>query len=738
MNGKWFTKIIYIVSCFCCFVFLNPATAVAQKNEKNKAANKNENPKTDPSLPPPDQEMVYFKNLNAIPYYFDSKKIGEIGKLESKGDKQNMYLQLLKYVQQFGIENFFKNNFFLWALGKLSEELGYLKQAKSLYRYVLKHHRSGNIQEARLYYDSLVRNDMDYYLPVAYYYQLIEARKAIDEKYAVKGRAIRLEKEINDTTASDYGPTLAKQGERIMMIFTSNRNLSQNNRSLTYQRKDSLVPPNEDLFVTTKMDTFYLVETEIGRIVDTVKWKRAEPLYGLNSIYNEGSASISRDGQTIYFSRCDSPDGFGSCDLYMAEKKDTLWGNVRNLGIEVNSMSWESHPSLSHTEDTLFFASDRLGGFGMADIYLTYKVRDESGNWNGKWSRAQNLGPTVNTRLSEVSPFYHPRYPVLYFSSNGQLVNFGYKEEGTGSLNSFDIYKTRQEKMKVEADGQAKDVLFWTEPKNVGPLINTKGDEYYFAIDEKAEMLYFAKTDTVQYFKKAMTKKGLDTVWYKKSVMKLYSFPLPMEAQPNAVVLLKGSVKDSITGEVLSGIISIIDLDNGIEVAPKYLRPDGTYEFELIRNNKYLVVITGDDFFRVEREFLLEGDTVLNVETPSMKFQKWKFSSIEFQPGAWDVTAEMEPDLQKLVTFLVDHPNLGLRVTGHTEVLGDANYNLELSQSRADAIKVYINKKGKFKSDRVIAIGYGGSQPIVSEERSDDDKKLNRRVEFEILRLEEN
>ncbi|WP_223284381.1 TolB-like translocation protein [Hymenobacter qilianensis] len=79
----------------------------------------------------------------------------------------------------------------------------------------------------------------------------------------------------------------------------------------------------------------------------------------------------------------------------------------------MNSTAWDSQPTLSRGEDTLYFASDRLGGFGLSDIWFTARQK------NGQWGKAQNLGPVVNTRESEVSPFYHPMYNVLYFSSRG-------------------------------------------------------------------------------------------------------------------------------------------------------------------------------------------------------------------------------------------------------------------------------------------------------------------------------
>src|SRR5690606_24963859 len=101
----------------------------------------------------------------------------------------------------------------------------------------------------------------------------------------------------------------------------------------------------------------------------------------------------------------------------------------------------------------------------------------------------------------------------------------------------------------------------WDEPKNIGPLVNGEGSEYYFTIDSKSKTLFYAKSES--------DPNDLD----------LQSFPVPMEAQPEAIVSLKGSLTDSNTGKPLKGIVSIIDLDEGVEVAPKFLRPDGSFDF---------------------------------------------------------------------------------------------------------------------------------------------------------------
>lgn len=635
-----------------------------------------------------------FKNVNRIPYYYNRNKLLKIKKYYDRKDWRKMYTALKAYVLQFGVKNFYKETYLLWRLGKLSEQLGHIEEAKSLYRLVLKHHHNARKKEIRLYYDSLTTLDKDYYLPIEYYKNLVGVpNKFVDTMDVATANTTKMNDSIN-SGYSDYGPSITKRGKKSMMVFTSQR-----------KRKEfssGKVSFDENLYFSVRADSFY-IDKESGAI-DTIPWALAKPLKGINTDeYNEGSAVMSPDGKTVFFSRCESPDGYGNCDIFMAEKlEDGSYGNVQNLGPQINSISWDSHPALSHSGDTLFFASDRIGGFGMSDLYYTYKRGD------GSWAPAQNMGPNINTRHSEVSPFYHPGFDILYFSSNGHMVNFG----------NFDIYKT------YKMYGR------WTEPRNVGPLVNHDQNEYYFAIDPKSAFMFFAKADTILRWDHLKR----DSV--KVENLNIHSYPLPMEAHPNATIRLSGSVKDSISGKAFSGIVSIIDLDNGIEIAPKRLRPDGSYDFELIKNNNYLVVITGEDFYRIEKEFLLRGDTAIKISTPSIKFRKWKFTSIEFKEGKADVIPDMEADLDKLVILLADHPKLGLKISGHTDSSGDHASNLKLSQDRADAIKKYIVDKGKFDPKRVTAIGYGDTVPIIKNEKNDEDKKVNRRVEFEIITIE--
>ena len=208
----------------------------------------------------------------------------------------------------------------------------------------------------------------------------------------------------------------------------------------------------------------------------------------------------------------------------------------------------------------------------------------------------------VNTRESEVSPFYHPLYHVLYFSSRGQLLNFG----------DFDIYKT------YRVGGR------WQEPKNIGPLVNGKGSEYYFTIDRESKNLYYARSEAQEI-------NNLD----------LYSFPLPMEAQPLATTKVEGTLLDSVSSKPLKDIVSIIDTDNGVEVASKFIRPDGTFDFELIEGSHYAMLIQSNDFFSVEKQFALKGDTVMTLLTNSIDYKlPLIFQNLEFDAGQSDHAAQ--------------------------------------------------------------------------------------------------
>ena len=610
-------------------------------------------------------DLFHFPNINNILYYRGKRTRTKINQLEKARNWEKLYPILRKFVSKFGVVNFYKDTRLIWRLAKLTESRGNYGEAKLLYKLVLRHHRQGiDISKVELHYDSITKNNKDYYVPLDYYYELVDYRKEVDTLRPPRGVLLNMGNLVN-SKQSDYGPTLSNNDD--ILLFTSKRN--SHNRGID-------VTHDEDLFFSRRAHD---------------SWEPAEEFNHVNTKYNEGSACLSKDGKTLFFARCDAPDGYGDCDLFVAEIQpaDSTWGNVHNLGVNINSIAWDSHPSLSHTEDTLYFSSDRIGGYGLADIYYSTKNKDN------EWQKAKNAGPIINTRNSEVSPFHHHIFDVLYFSSNGQNLNFG----------EFDIYKSYWQEH------------VWGEPKNIGPLVNGPGSEFYFTIDSKANNLYYAR--------------GAENAMHN---LDLFSFPLPMEAQPGANTTFTGSLTDEESGEPFKGIVSIIDMDKGIEVAPKFLRPDGTFEFDLINSNNYLLIIQGEEFFRIEELFFLDGEMTLDKFTKPIA-STLEFESIEFGNAASQLTTEMYGDLDKLADFMLDNPGFHLIISGHTDSDGREEFNLQLSQERAEAIMEYLVYFGNVPEDRIEARGYGSSKPLV-EEISDENKNLNRRVEFEITRKE--
>lgn len=638
---------------------------------------------------------IDFNNINTYPFYLNEKVERKIQKLDSEEKWQELYPVLKDYVSKFGPLNFAVQTSYIWRLAKLTEVFGSPEDAKPLYAMVLKHHRKEmNISEVLARYDSLNKDKKEFYVPLDYYYELVEFRRQVDTLIPPKSVLKSMGTLVNSED-EDYAPVVAMNDS--VVLFTSKRNTAYD--GLT--KKES-----EDLFMTKLSNN---------------DWSAAELVEQTYSSFKEGSGYMTRDGKTIYFTRCGAPDGIGNCDLYVTQyfegeievdstyvlgtsnrnsddvleyktvkviKDTSYWTEAINLGETINSENWDSHPTLNATEDTLYFSSDRIGGFGMSDLYFSAKDKD------GDWQKAKNLGPIINTRANEVSPFFHPIYNVLYFSSNGHLLNFG----------DYDIYKS------------FKFPKGFSEPYNIGPLVNGEGTEFYFSIDRKSEYIYYARSEE--------SMEGLD----------LYSFPLPMAGQPLATTKLRGSVKD-VYGKIPKNlVVSIIDLDEGVEVAPKYARPDGTFEFDLINERNYLLVIQGDDIFRFEEFFFLNGEKTFEgvVERVSSKFE---FSSLEFENGKAEIVPEMHEDLRKVINFLIDHPDFNLMINGHTDSSGDKIFNQILSQRRADAIKDYIlNSTVAITPNRIGAIGYGSQKPIIKVEKTEEDKRTNRRVEFDIYR----
>jgi len=450
---------------------------------------------------------------------------------------------------------------------------------------------------------------------------------------------------------------------------------------LIYTRRfGSTLNDDEDLVISKK------TENEWGEPISISE--------NINSPINEGTCTISADGRTLIFTSCYGRKGYGSCDLYISYKIGNEWTAPSNLGANVNSSSWDSQPSLSADGRTLYFISNRNGGIGKRDIWVS-QLSDED-----VWSKPQNLGQEINTPEDEVSPFIHPNGQALYFASNGR--------KGFGG---FDIYYS------------LKNNSSWSSPDNLGFPINTGDDQVSLFITADGKKGYYSHENLG-----SSSVKGL-----------IYEFDFPDQLQiENKASFVKGKVYDAKTKEPLKSKIELYDLVNDERL---YLvssdSVSGEYLMVLAEGSEYALYINKSGYLFKSLYFNYKGDSVgsLQIDIPLDKISigiKTTLENIFFDFDKYELKPESNTELKKVIQFLKSNPDIRIEIAGYTDNKGSASYNLKLSKNRAISVFEYLVTEG-VASDRVSFKGYGQSDPIASNE-NEIGRAKNRRIEFKVIK----
>lgn len=412
----------------------------------------------------------------------------------------------------------------------------------------------------------------------------------------------------------------------------------------------------------------------------------------LNTSGNEGAQSISSDGRSMYFTACDRNDGQGRCDIYYSTYDGARWAPGVNLGSPVNSVYWESQPSISPNGRMLFFVSNRPGGIGGMDIW--YSVRGS----DGKWGKPVNPGKTINTSGDEFSPFIYFNSRTLYFSSNGRP-----------SFGGHDIYSTT-----LNPDSS------WTEPVNLGPAVNTPADETGLIIESSGKRAFFSSVRD-----KA---KGKD----------IFYIDLPESIQPEPVSYFKGSVIDKADGRPLKAKYELTDLTNHTVVIASATDNNGSFFVCLPSGCRYGLNVTSDGYMIFSENFdFEEGYTSAEPYRKTIglnKVRKGEFMrmyNVFYDTDSWELLEESMPELEKLLEFLSINNTVVVEIGGHTDSEGTEEHNLLLSDRRANSVKEFLIRKG-VKPERIFTHGYGESSPVADNE-TPAGRKLNRRTEITIL-----
>jgi len=400
----------------------------------------------------------------------------------------------------------------------------------------------------------------------------------------------------------------------------------------------------------------------------------------VNTDGHDACIGISDDGQTMF-----TYQGINGGDIFISELKGDKWS--KPAPISVNTENFESSACLSPDGRTLYFV--RKIGEGSRDIMFSKKTS------GGNWSKPQPV--TFNTAFDEDAPFIHPDGKTLFFSSKGH-----------NSMGGYDIFKT-----VYGPQG-------WSTPENLGYPINTALDDIYFVLSADGKYGYYASERESGYGKQD-----------------LYSVRMPPSYHKPELTMLKGTVKDAVSGQPLEASITITDnVTNEVVANFKSNEKSGEYLLSLPCGRNYGIAIekaghlfhsenvslSPCDFKEVVKEIKLVNATPGSVVT---------LNNIFFDSGKPDLRPESTSELLRLVQSLKNNPKIKIEISGHTDNVGDPKANQLLSEKRAQTVVAFLVSKGA-ESRRLKAKGYGSSQSIASND-TPEGRQQNRRTEFKVL-----
>ena len=467
-----------------------------------------------------------------------------------------------------------------------------------------------------------------------------------------------------NSNADEYLPALSADGSTL--IFTRSENVKG--------------VRNEDFYISYN---------------DTDEWQFANNLgEPINTLKNEGAQCITADGKTLYFTACSRNDSYGRCDIYQSDFVNEKWTNPVNLGPNVNTESWESQPAISSDGRQLFFVSNRPGGRGGKDIWVSYK------NANGVWMEAKNIGDKINTSKDDISPFLHWDNQTLYFASKGFI-----------GMGGFDVFVSR-----LNGSGE------WGEATNIGYPINSPSDENSLIVAKDGRTAYFASS----FFNE--DRNDLD----------LYTFDLPQESRSLEVAYIQGLITDSKTNNPIKADIELVNLKSGKSYKSSESDLDGNYMLCLPSDAEYALTVNKKKYLFYSENIKLEQEGSILVKNfklqPLEVGEQVRLDNIFFELNSSDLKDESVVELNKIIKFMASNPFLVIEIGGHTDNSGSKAYNLNLSDDRARSVKDALVQRG-IPSDRIQTKGYGMSVPL-NTNSSEQERALNRRTELKIIAVE--
>lgn len=502
-----------------------------------------------------------------------------------------------------------------------------------------------------------------------------------------------------NSPAPEYAPLIST--DESLIIVTARR---PDGTGTLRDPSDNL--PYEDIWYSRKRNGKWLPLMNMGEQI--------------NSTGHDAGSGLSPDGKTLFVYKS-TPRNHG--DIYYSEFRNNTWSEPKPLGKHINTSAHETSAALSYDGNELYFISDREGGVGGKDIYVSRRDPRKD-----DWGPAENLGSTVNSPYDEDGVYIHPDGKTLYFSSRGH-----------NTMGGNDIFYTE----KVNG--------IWQKPVNIGHPVNTPDDDIFFSVAADGRTAYYTSVREEGYGNKDIyritflgpPKEPLLTVeeqLFAGSDARRTEIPVQPEVKirTSRMILLKGTVIDDKTSEPVNAAIDLIDNKTSGVVATFESDPaTGAYLVMLPAGRNYGLNINADKYLFNSMNFDIPDTAVYEEFYKVIRLKRILIGesvvlrNIFFDYNAFTIRNESEAELTRLKDLILENPQIKVEISGHTDNVGGDAYNLELSENRAKAVTEYLTRAG-VPQDRLIYKGYGKTQPIATND-TPEGRQENRRTEFKII-----
>lgn len=436
---------------------------------------------------------------------------------------------------------------------------------------------------------------------------------------------------------------------------------------------DSLLTEERNPLELYMLDIYLVKLNEDGSLGEVEKF----PFSINSSEYHEASAVISEDGNSLFFTKMD-PNNRNETKIYASRKFNNTWLAPFPMDKNVNMDGFRSmNPELTEDGKTLYFSTNRPGGEGGMDIWMT------TVGPNGETTDPVNLGNQINTFDDELTPFYHDVTKTLYFASGGHI--------GFGGL---DIFSARWN----------DETEWWAEANNVGAPINSSRDDSYYIIDEQL------KTGYVTSDRESCIE--CDSIYN----LSIHCNKIYQVNRPEMKFFISGYVYDVATNEVIPGArIEFKDVSYKWEHFELVADENGYYEHELAPNLELFMRASQKDYFADKALVFTLGATESKNYKQDFYLEKIPKGEITIEGIEYDFdSAKLRPESEKildnLIEFLELNSNLTIEIRSHTDMRGNDEYNLKLSERRAQSVVDYLVDHG-IPRERLIPKGYGETMP---------------------------